>query len=171
MGAKDGERQQIIVFKLDERLYGVNIGQIREITRIGEIAPVPNSPPYINGVTNLRGQVTTVIDLRKRLGLPQKGFDKESRMMVLESEGKSVAMIVDSVAEVTMLPRSDIEETPELTRVDEDRSSYLKGIGKKEGKLIILVDLHELLEWKTLDANVPQEIVAEPEALTQRAAK
>jgi purine-binding chemotaxis protein CheW len=171
MGTQDSERQQIIVFKLDEKLYGVSIGQIREITRIGEIAPVPNSPSYIIGVTNLRGQVTTVIDLRKRLGLPIKGFDKESRMMVVESEGKSVGMIVDSVAEVTMLPRSDIEETPELARKDEDHSSYLKGIGKKEGKLIILVDLHELLEWKEPDPTLSQEIVAEPEALTQQTAR
>jgi purine-binding chemotaxis protein CheW len=168
MGAKDAEKQQIIVFKLDNKLYGVNIGQIREITRICEIAPVPNSPPYINGVTNLRGQVTTVIDLRRRLGLPLKGFDKESRMMVIESEGRSAGMIVDSVVEVTMLPRSDIEETPELARTDEDHTAYLKGVGKKEGKLIILVDLHELLEWKTHDQNAPQEIVAEPEALAQR---
>jgi purine-binding chemotaxis protein CheW len=153
MSNKDTEKQQIIVFKLDDKQYGVNIEQIREITRIGEIAPVPNSPSYINGVTNLRGQVTTVIDLRKRLGMAPKEFDKDSRMMVIESQGRSVGMIVDSVAEVTMLPKTDIEETPEIARATDDKSAYLKGIGKKGDKLIILVDLHELQEWKALPAN------------------
>ena len=157
MSNKDTEKQQIIVFKLEDKQYGVNIEQIREITRIGEIAPVPNSPSYINGVTNLRGQVTTVIDLRKRLGMVAKEFDKDSRMMVVESQGRSVGMIVDSVAEVTMLPKTDIEETPEIARANDDKSAYLKGIGKKGDKLIILVDLHELQEWKTLPTNDPKK--------------
>jgi purine-binding chemotaxis protein CheW len=164
MSNKDTEKQQIIVFKLDDKLYGVNIGQIREITRIGEIAPMPNSPGYINGVTNLRGQVTTVVDLRKRLGLPTKNFDKESRMMVIESQGKSVGMIVDSVAEVTMLPRADIEETPEIARATDDKSSYLKGIGKKDDKLIILVDLHELQDWKSLPTGESKKEAIDQEA-------
>jgi purine-binding chemotaxis protein CheW len=152
MTLKDAERQQIIVFKLDDKLYGVNIGQVREITRIGEISPVPNSPEYIEGVTNLRGQVTTVVDLRKRLGMPAKQFDKQSRMMVVESQSNSQGMVVDSVAEVTMIPNADIEETPEIAR-SQDQSIYIKGIGKKDNKLIILVDLHELLETKTIAEN------------------
>lgn len=164
MSDKDAERQQIIVFKLDEKMYGVNIDQIREITRIGEISPVPNSPSYIEGVTNLRGQVTTVIDLRKRLGMSSKTFDKQNRMMITESENNSEGVIVDSVAEVTMIPKADIEETPEIARASKDKSSYLKGIGKKDGKLIILVDLNELLATKApieIDATVPL-LEAEP---------
>jgi purine-binding chemotaxis protein CheW len=150
MNKKDADRQQIIVFKLDEKLYGVNIDQIREITRIGEISPVPNSPSYVEGVTNLRGQVTVVVDLRKRLGMQAKQFDKQSRMMVIESEGNPEGMIVDSVAEVTMIPKSDIEETPEIARASEDRSTYIQGIGRKDDKLLILVDLHKLVDQKDL---------------------
>jgi purine-binding chemotaxis protein CheW len=150
MSSKDADKQQLIVFKLEDKLYGVNIDQIREITRIDEISPVPNAARYIEGVTNLRGQVTTVVNLRKKLGMPHKEFDKESRMMIVESEGRSVAVIVDSVTEVTMISKTDIEETPELARTTQETSSYLKGIGKKDKKLIILVDLRDLMDWENL---------------------
>jgi purine-binding chemotaxis protein CheW len=153
---EDEESQQIIMFKLDDKLYGVNIGQIREITRISEISPVPNAPSYIEGVTNLRGQVTTVVNLRKKLAMPHKEFDKESRMMIIESGGRSVGIIVDSVTEVTMVSKADIEETPELARTAQVKSSYLKGIAKKDSRLIILVDLLDLLEWDNLPEYVAQ---------------
>jgi purine-binding chemotaxis protein CheW len=144
MSKNDTEKQQIIIFKLDEKLFGVDIGQIREITRVNEISPVPNAPSYIKGVTNLRGQVTTVIDLRKKLEIQAKEFDKSTRMMVIESKGTPKGMIVDCVAEVTMIPKADIEETPEITKIMDGTSAYIKGIGKKDNRLIILVDLKKL---------------------------
>ena len=138
------------MFYLDDKLYGVNILRVREITRISEIAPVPNAPSYVEGVTNLRGQVTTVINLRKKLGMPQKKIDDESRMIIMESEGKLAGIIVDSVTEVTTIPKSDIEETPELARTSKEHTSYVRGVGKKDNKLIILMDLHEMLEYEYL---------------------
>ncbi|MEM3730996.1 MAG: chemotaxis protein CheW [Candidatus Bathyarchaeia archaeon] len=146
MDARETDKQQIIVFKLEDRFYGVDISQIREITRVGEITPMPNSPFYIEGVTNLRGQVTTVIDMRKKLGLPTKKVGKETRMMVIEYDNRPVGMIVDSISEVTMLSKADIEKTPEITKKAQRESHYIKGIGKKDNKLIILIDLYELLE-------------------------
>jgi purine-binding chemotaxis protein CheW len=147
---EEEDSQQIVVFKLDNKLYGVNIGQIREITRMSEISPVPNAPSCIEGVTNLRGQVTTVINLRTKFGMPKKEYDKDSRMMIIESGGRSAGAIVDSVTEVAMIPKADIEQTPELTKSNQQYLSYLRGIGKKEDKLIILVDLRELLQYEQL---------------------
>ena len=141
MNKNDSDQQQVIVFKLDDKLYGVNIGQVREITRVSEISPVPNAPAHIKGVTNLRGQVTTVIDLRVKLGLTAKDYDKHTRMMIIEAKGSSKGMIVDQVAEVTMIPKIDIEETPEIARASLGGASYIKGIGKKDNRLIILVSL------------------------------
>jgi purine-binding chemotaxis protein CheW len=143
---EDEESQQIVVFKLESKLYGVNIDQIREITRMSEISPVPNAPSYIEGVTNLRGQVTTVVNLRTKFGMPKKEYDKNSRMMIIESGGRSAGAIVDSVTEVALIPKANIEKTPELAKTNEKYLSYLRGIGKKDDKLIILVDLRELLE-------------------------
>ncbi len=145
MDSKDSDKLQIIIFKLDEKLYGVHIDQVREITRVGEITPVPAAPRYVEGVTNLRGQVTTVIDLRKKFGMTPKTLDKQSRMMIIESPGKSEGVIVDSIVEVTMLPKADIEEPPEIARASRGKQKYITGIGKKDGRLIILIDLRRLL--------------------------
>ncbi|MCW4035319.1 MAG: chemotaxis protein CheW [Candidatus Bathyarchaeota archaeon] len=141
---------QIIVFYLDDKLYGVDINNVREITRVNEITPVPNAPHYVEGVTNLRGKVTTVINLRKKLGMPQKDVGDESRMILMESNGKLAGIIVDSVTEVTAIPRRDIEATPELVRASQEHTSYVRGVGKKDNKLIILMDLSEMLECEYL---------------------
>lgn len=168
MSKKDAEKQQIIIFKLDEKLYGVNIDQVREITRVGEISPVPKAPKYVLGVTNLRGQITTVIDLRKRLGMQPKAIDKQSRMMIIEAEGNSEGVIVDSVVEVTMIPKADIEEPPKIMEASKNKSNYLVGIGKKDNKLIILLDLRKLLSPEALvkahvmEPQLETEITASP---------
>ncbi len=169
MSKNDAEKQQLIVFRLDDKLYAVNIGQVREITRVGEISPVPDAPGYIRGVTNLRGQVTTIIDLRTMLGLPAKEFDKHTRMMIVESKGASVGMIVDAVAEVTMLPTSDIEKTPEIAK-GSGSSNYIKGIGKKDTKLIILVDIKQLSgidDGTEAESQPTMELEANPEAMAK----
>ncbi|OHE55893.1 MAG: hypothetical protein A3K61_05160 [Thaumarchaeota archaeon RBG_16_49_8] len=144
MNMADQSQLQIIVFELDKKLYGVDIGQVKEITEIKDVAPVPNAAPFVEGVTNLRGQVTTVIDLRRRLGLPPKAHDKESRMIILETKKGLVGTIVDSVSDVSMLPRKDIENTPELVSSTDADQSFVQGVGKKDDDLILLVDLQSL---------------------------
>jgi purine-binding chemotaxis protein CheW len=161
LSTNDTDKLQIIVFTLDDKLYAVKIGQIREITRMGEISPVPNSSDYILGVTNRRGQVTTVIDLRKRLYVNSKPFDKHTRMMIIENKGTAKGMVVDAVAEVTMLPKSDIEEMPEIAKANDGNSAFIKGIAKKDNHLIILVDL------KALSADSEDEVQMEANAHAQ----
>ena len=158
MENKDSENQQIIIFKLDDKLYGVKIKEVREITRVTEINPLPNSPKYIIGVTNFRGQVATVMDLRNRLGMAPKKIDKESRMLVIEAEGRTIGMVIDSVIQISMIPKVNIEKIPEVTRKDLQEQSFVKGIAKKDSKLIVLLDLCMLAEWKDhteIDQNVP----------------
>ncbi|MCD6145994.1 MAG: purine-binding chemotaxis protein CheW, partial [Methanosarcinales archaeon] len=94
----------LVVFTLADGLYGVNVSQVREITSMRETTPVPNSPYYVNGVTNLRGQVTTVTDLRKRFGLDEKERDDNTRIIIVEPEGVPIGMVVDSVSEVLRMP-------------------------------------------------------------------
>jgi purine-binding chemotaxis protein CheW len=166
LSTNDTDKLQIIVFTLDDKLYAVKIGQIREITRMGEISPVPNSSDFILGVTNRRGQVTTVIDLRKRLYVNSKPFDKHTRMMIIENKGTAKGMVVDAVAEVTMLPKSDIEEMPEIAKANDGNSAFIKGIAKKDNHLIILVDLKAL----SADSEDEVQMEANAEALSTQAA-
>jgi len=141
MGINGAEKQQIIVFKLDNRHYGASIEDIREITRPGEISIVPGAPSYILGITNRRGQVTTVIDLRTKLGMTSKPIDQHSRMLVVETKSNSKGIMVDAVEDVTMLPRSDITENPDIAKAKDNTSNYVKGIGKKDQQLIVILDL------------------------------
>lgn len=139
----------LVVFTLADGLYGVNVSQVREITSMRETTPVPNSPYYVDGVTNLRGQVTTVTDLRKRFGLDEKERDDNTRIIIVEPEGVPIGMVVDSVSEVLRMPAKEIEPVPDL--VVESNSSgidsdYVKGVGKlDDGRLLILLDLEKVL--------------------------
>jgi purine-binding chemotaxis protein CheW len=161
MSKNDSEKLQIVIFKLGGRHYGVSIEQIREITRVGEISPVPNAPFYVLGVTNRRGQVTTIIDLRRRLNMPDKEIDQHSRMLVIETKNSSTGMVVDAVEDATMLAQSDIEETPQIAKTIDGSSDCVKGIGKKDQKLIILLDL-KALTFENADG---VEVQANSEAL------
>jgi purine-binding chemotaxis protein CheW len=163
MSTKDIEKQQIIIFKLDDKHYGASIEQIREITRVGEISPFPGAPPYILGITNRRGQVTTILDLRIKLGMTPKEIDLHSRMLIIENKSSSKGIVVDAVEDAVMLSKSDIEETPEITKSMDESSNFIKGIGKKGQQLIVILDLKKL----AADDDETVEMTMNPDVITQ----
>jgi methyl-accepting chemotaxis protein len=126
-----------------ERARGVPIGLVREIVRMMEITAVPDAPDYVEGVINLRGRIIPVIDLRKRFREPGIAAHKRNRILVAELEGRLVGLIVDAANEVLKIAPSEIEPPPELLR--ENDLSYVTGLGKRAGKLIILVDVEKIL--------------------------
>ncbi len=100
----------LVVFTLVDSLYGVEVDQVREITAMRDVSPVPNSPDYVLGVTNLRGQVTTVADLKSRLGSMSSGeTGTNQRIIVVESQEAPIGMVVDSAREVMRMPKGDID--------------------------------------------------------------
>ncbi|MCK5108094.1 MAG: chemotaxis protein CheW [Methanosarcinales archaeon] len=139
----------LVIFTLADGLYGVNVDQVREITSMRDTTPVPNAPYFVNGVTNLRGQVTTVTDLRRRFGLEESNRNDNTRIIIVEPDGVPIGMVVDSVSEVLRMSAKDIEPVPEL--VTESGGSgidaeYIKGVGKLDGgNLLILLDLEKVL--------------------------
>jgi purine-binding chemotaxis protein CheW len=135
---------QLVVFKIGEEEFGVEINQVREIVKLVSITRMPKSPAFIEGVVNLRGQIITVIDLSKRLDLPSAGRSEATRIMVVEIGENIVGMIVDSVSEVLRLSENNIEDTPSLIDT-EVHEKYLRGVGKSEDRLLILLDLNEVL--------------------------
>jgi purine-binding chemotaxis protein CheW len=139
---------QIVTFNLGEQ-YGVPISQVQEIIRVGAITMVPNSPPYMEGVINLRGRVLPVLNLRKRLRLPAKDITKESRIVVTETNSKIIGLLVDTVSHVIKVPPGFVEDAPEeVLEVDTD---YITGVGKLKERLIILLDLEKLLKREKAD--------------------
>ena len=98
---EEGKKEfQLVVFKIGNEEFGVDIKQVREIVRLVEITRMPKAPAFIEGVVNLRGQIVSVIDLAKRLDLPSRPRDDFTRIVVIEIESNTVGMVVDSVSEV-----------------------------------------------------------------------
>jgi len=141
---------QLVIFNLDNEEYGVEIGQVREIIKMEEITKIPRAPDYIEGVINLRGQVTTVISLRKIFGLEEKEVDQYTRIIVAEIDGLTLGITVDAVNEVLKLPKKNIEPTPAIVANDVG-TKYLHGVGKLNDRLLILLDMQKVMNGKEIE--------------------
>ncbi|MDB2386252.1 chemotaxis protein CheW [Shewanella sp.] len=142
---------QWVTFKLDNETYGINVMQVQEVQRYTDIAPVPGAPHYVLGIINLRGNVVTVIDTRSRFGLASAQVNDATRIVIIEAEKQVIGILVDSVAEVVYLRRSEIDNAPNVGT--EDSAKFIQGVSNREGELLILVDLDKLLsdeEWMEL---------------------
>ncbi len=142
---------QYVTFRLDEETYGINVMQIQEVLRYTEIAPVPGAPDYVLGIINLRGNVVTVIDTRKRFGLTEAEVSDHTRIVVIEVDNQVVGILVDSVAEVVYLRQSEMESAPNVG--NEESAKFIQGVCNKNGELIILVEFEKLMseeEWSDM---------------------
>ncbi len=138
----NGEVLQLVSFQLGPEEYAIDILGVQEIIRMVEITHVPNAPHYVEGVVNLRGKVIPIINLRSRLGLAPAEHTKDTRIVVVEVGHLILGFIVDSVEEVLRLPEEAIEPPPSASRGGIEE--YHKGVGRVEGRLLILLNL-ELL--------------------------
>lgn len=138
---------QLVVFKLGSEDFGARIEQIREINRLVPITTVPKAPGSILGVINLRGKVIPVISLRERFGFKKVDADGYTRIVVSEVGGQTVGFVVDAVTEVLRMDDTAIEPAPESAAgVD---SAFIRGIGKVEGRLVIILDLEQVFDFLT----------------------
>lgn len=144
------ETMQWVTFQLDTEVYGVNVLQVQEVLKYTEITPVPGAPNYVLGIINLRGNVVTVIDTRCRFGLNSQEPDDVSRIIFVEVKGHIIGMLVDSVAEVVSLKRSEIDTSPNVQNEEQGSAKYIQGVFSSDDKIIILIDVHKLFvdeEW------------------------
>lgn len=144
MAADRTGEKQLVVFQLAGELYGADIAVVREVTPMQRVTKVPRTPRYIEGVTNLRGRVIPVIDLRRRLSLPAGNVTKATRIAVAELDGGQVGMIVDAVSEVLRIPLGSVEQTSPVLNAGVD-AQYIKGVVKLGNRLVILLDLAKVL--------------------------
>jgi len=135
----------IVGFRIGHETYGVPITSLHEIVRLPEITAVPDAPDYVEGVINLRGKIVSVIDLRKRLGEISIAPSKNNRILVVEHRGRLCGLIVDSASDVLKIPAADIEPSP--TEFVEGGLNCVTGLGKYEGRLIVLLDIEKVLEF------------------------
>jgi len=137
------ELVQLVTFLLEDEEFGFDIFKVKEINKMMKITKVPNSPSFVKGVVNLRGNITPIIDLRSRLGLPEKENDNKTAIIVIELNEQSVGLIVDEVNEVLRIPASVTEPPPDI--VSGVNSEYITAVAKLEDRLLTLLNLDKLL--------------------------
>lgn len=147
--SNSGEPLRLVSFNVGNEQFAVDILKVQEINRMMELTEVPQSPPGVCGVINLRGQIVPVLDLRTRLGLEKIAYSEASRIIVVEVRSTTIGFIVDEVHEVLKIERNTVEPTPEITT--QAQSKYILGVAKLDNSLLMLLDLNELMSVETLN--------------------
>ena len=140
---------KFLTFVLGDEIYGIAILKAREIIGLMDITTVPQTPDYMKGVINLRGKVIPVIDLRKKFSMQEGVHTQETCVIVVEVNGSSIGLIVDSVSEVSDITGEEIENAPSFGQgID---TSFIMGLGKVKNKIIILLDIDAVLSTEELE--------------------
>ncbi|WP_352418842.1 chemotaxis protein CheW [Proteiniborus sp.] len=134
---------QYVVFKLGKEEYGIDIMNVREIVQYQESVKVPNSPKFIEGIINFRGNVIPIVCLKKRFGMKDKATDANTRIIVINLNDKQIGFLVDEASQTIRLDDSNIDPTPDIITGIERK--YITGVGKLDNRLIILIDLEKVL--------------------------
>jgi purine-binding chemotaxis protein CheW len=140
------DEQQILIstFFLGDAAFGLDTAQVQEVVRVGDITPVHHAPGFVVGVMNLRGRISTVIDLGIKLELGQVQTGVDTRIFIVDWQGEQIGLLVDSVADAIAVDRSDLKPAPENVRGMQCRQ--FKGVFQIDGRLIALLDTAEVLD-------------------------
>jgi len=138
------QEEKVIVFELNNEEYCIPVKFVKSIEKIQYITRVPKVEPFVKGVINLRGVVTPIIDLRLRFDFPELPFNDQTRIIIVSINEKEVGFIVDSANDVLDVQQSQIESAPEV--VGEIERDYIKGVAKLDKRLLILLDLENILD-------------------------
>lgn len=134
--------EQIVITDLGNEYYGISISRVQEIIRPGKVTSVPNCPHSIEGIISLRGEIVPVIDLGKRFSIEPSGGEGDRKFVVVNVSDTRIAFIVDAVTEVYTLNEEDIDSKP--SGVGGIDTEFIKGVGKKNADLIILLDVEKI---------------------------
>ena len=136
------EEKQYIVFRINKELFGIDIAEINSIILLPKITKVPKMPEYFEGLISLRGSVLPVINLRKKMNLEDKEFDKDTRVIILNVEdGAMMGVIVDEVKEVANISNDDIKEPSPFLKSED---SLISGVGRKDEQLISIFEVEKI---------------------------
>ncbi|MBP2026421.1 purine-binding chemotaxis protein CheW [Acetoanaerobium pronyense] len=134
---------QFVIFRLEEEFYGIKIDYVETIERMMPITRVPKAPNYVKGVINLRGEIVPIIDLRERLNIEFKEYGSDTRIIVNKMKEMMIGYIVDSASEVKEIEPSMIDYA---TFDDASSDTFVKGIGKIDDTMIIILDVDKIVE-------------------------
>ena len=138
--------RQYATFYVGDILLGIDIQKVQEINRQLDVTEVPHSPDYVRGVINLRGDVATVVDLRTILGLPVAEVTRESRNLIVHSQGESIGFLVDRISDILTLQSDEIGPPP--SNLDGIQERFFEGVHTLESEILVILDVEETLSDK-----------------------
>lgn len=149
-----GAGEPYILFELANTTYGVKSQIVKQMEMVEQITPVPNAPPFVEGVVFLRGQVIPAIDLRVRFGFKRADYNIRTRLVVVSTEKHTIGLIVDSAREFVTIPDETVKPTPEgITNLS---GRYIEGIAKLGERLVLLLNADEVFNLDNIDVNIAQ---------------
>ncbi len=146
-GSQSLDQDQYLTFTLADEEYGIDILRVQEIKGFAKVRPIPQSPPYVRGVLNLRGTVVPIVDLRVRLGMDEVEYNSFTVIIVVSVGDKIAGLVVDAVSDVLNIAAHQIDDVPQLQEIDE---SCLSGMGKLDDKFVLLLDIDKLISFEQL---------------------
>jgi purine-binding chemotaxis protein CheW len=133
----------LVTFHLGAEEFGIPIETVREIVRVGDITRVPQAPPHVKGITNLRGRIVPIVSIKTRMGLPDTPLTVRSRCVLVEVHGRLLGLLVDAVSSVVKVPSATVAPPPE--EIMTAASDYITGVARMGSRLIILLQLEKAL--------------------------
>jgi len=148
---EDTQKDKYLIFSIGKQSYGIDIKYVIEIIGIEPITEVPELPNYIRGVINLRGKIIPVMDVRLKFKKEEKEYDDRTCIIVVEIGGISIGLIIDRVLEVVSIDENNISPPPKTSSNKDNANKYIKGIGKIQNDVRLLIDCHKLLEEEEIE--------------------
>lgn len=153
INSNDGTSQHkeeitFLEFDLGTESYGVKLLSVKEVITVPETTPLPNGPTHFNGIMNLRGQIISIVDLRKKLGIKSKEGRSEEAVVIVDFENVSVGLVVDSINKVLSFGIDELVEIPEI--LSQVNSQYIHGVYRGEDKLTLVLDLGKIFNLEEL---------------------
>lgn len=142
--AQRGGKVKLVTMRIQGQLFGIPVDKVQDVLRAQKVARVPLAPPEIFGSINLRGRIVTVLNMRKRLGLPPREDDAASMFVVVEHQNEHYSLMVDAVGDVVDIPESDIQSTP--PNLDSQWRDIATGIWRTKDDLLVVVDVARVIQ-------------------------
>jgi purine-binding chemotaxis protein CheW len=150
LAATDKTSEPFILFELGKTTYGISSKLVQQMEVVEEITPIPNSPDYVEGVILSRGQVIPALSLRKRFGLEKIAHNSRTRLIVVNSEQRTVGFIVDTAREFVSIQTETIQPPPEKSFGLSGQ--YLQGIAKVGERLVLILNVIEILNYSVTES-------------------
>ncbi len=138
--SKSQTEGKYIIFSINDQNFGIAIDKTKEIIGVQEIKPIPNTASYILGVINLRGEVVPVVGVRRKFGMNEKEFDRDTCIIILDIKDKSIGLVVDSVSDLIKISEKDLQSPAEISN-----ASFIKAIANTKIGMITILDVEEII--------------------------